>query len=280
MATNGQKLCLHWNDFRENVSTAFGDLRQDKEFTDVTLACEDGQQVEAHKVVLVASSPFFMNILKRNKHPHPLIYLRGVRSDNLMAMFDFIYHGEANIRQENLESFLIFAEEVQLKGLKGNPIKKEEEAFEDSATDPLQSKSPKSKAVSRKKSVKKIVSVENLLKTAPSEKSLTLNDDPTTNATGVESLDQQVKSMMKSLDEEVKSMMTSSTNANVKYLRICKVCGKEGSMAHIMGHIEANHIAEISIPCDICGTICPTRPALRMHKSKYHKKQSKEEKAE
>ena len=29
------------------------DLREDKEFTDVTLACEDGQQVEAHKVVLV-----------------------------------------------------------------------------------------------------------------------------------------------------------------------------------------------------------------------------------
>ena len=82
MATNGQKLCLHWNEFRENVSTAFGDLRQDKEFTDVTLACEDGQQVEAHKVVLVASSPFFQHILKRNKHSHPLIYMRGVRSEN------------------------------------------------------------------------------------------------------------------------------------------------------------------------------------------------------
>ena len=49
-------------DFRENVSSAFEDLREDKEFTDVTLACEDGQQVEAHKVVLIASSPFFLNI--------------------------------------------------------------------------------------------------------------------------------------------------------------------------------------------------------------------------
>ena len=64
MATADEKLCLQWNDFRENISSAFGDLRQDKEFTDVTLACEDGQQVEAHKVVLVASSPFFMNLLK------------------------------------------------------------------------------------------------------------------------------------------------------------------------------------------------------------------------
>ena len=59
-----EKLCLQWNDFRENISSAFEDLRQDKEFTDVTLACEDGQQVEAHKGVLVASSPFFQNILK------------------------------------------------------------------------------------------------------------------------------------------------------------------------------------------------------------------------
>ena len=108
MATNSQKLCLHWNEFRENVSTAFGDLRQDKEFTDVTLACEDGQQVEAHKVVLVASSPFFMNILKRNKHPHPLIYMTDVKSNNLMAMVDFMYQRGANVFQEDFDSFFQF----------------------------------------------------------------------------------------------------------------------------------------------------------------------------
>ena len=43
-------------DFEDN---AFGELREGKDFTDVTLACEDGQQVEAHKVVLTSSSPFF-----------------------------------------------------------------------------------------------------------------------------------------------------------------------------------------------------------------------------
>ena len=51
-----------------SINSAFGDLREDKEFTDVTLACEDGQQVEAHEVVLTASSPFFFNLLKTNKH--------------------------------------------------------------------------------------------------------------------------------------------------------------------------------------------------------------------
>ena len=56
------KLCLKWNDFQENVNTAFGSLRVDKDFSDVTLACEDGQQFEAHKVILAASSPFFQNL--------------------------------------------------------------------------------------------------------------------------------------------------------------------------------------------------------------------------
>ena len=54
MQRSDEKLCLQWNDFRDNVSSAFGDLRDDKEFTDVTLACEDGQQVEAHTVILAA----------------------------------------------------------------------------------------------------------------------------------------------------------------------------------------------------------------------------------
>ena len=68
---------------QKDISSTFGDLREDKEFTDVTMACQDGQQVKAHKVVLIASSPFFLNILKRNKHSHPLIYMRGVKSENL-----------------------------------------------------------------------------------------------------------------------------------------------------------------------------------------------------
>ena len=74
-----EKLCLKWNDFQDNVNTAFGRLREGTEFVDVTLACEDGQQVEAHKVILAASSPFFDNLLKKNRHPHPLIFMKGVK---------------------------------------------------------------------------------------------------------------------------------------------------------------------------------------------------------
>ena len=116
-----EKLCLQWNDFQEIIKSAFVNLREDNDFTDVTLACEDGQQVEAHKVILASSSPFFQKLLGRNKHPHPLIYMRGVKSDDLLAIVDFLYRGEANVFQENLDSFLAVAEELQLKGLMGKP---------------------------------------------------------------------------------------------------------------------------------------------------------------
>ena len=54
-----EKLCLQWNDFKDNVNSVFEKLRGDREFTDVTLVCEDGQQMEIYKVVLASSSPFF-----------------------------------------------------------------------------------------------------------------------------------------------------------------------------------------------------------------------------
>ena len=114
-----EKLCLQWNDFKENVNSAFGKLRSNKEFTDVTLVCEDGHQMEAHKVILASSSPFFEKILLRSKHSHPLIYLRGFQSKDFASILDFLYFGEANVYQDDLDSFLAIAEEIKLKGLTG-----------------------------------------------------------------------------------------------------------------------------------------------------------------
>ena len=85
----------------------------------MTLACEDGQQVEAHKVILAFSIPFFQKWLTRNKHNHPLVYMRGMKSENLLAIVDFLYYGKVNVYQQNLDSFLVIAEEFQLKGLIG-----------------------------------------------------------------------------------------------------------------------------------------------------------------
>ena len=51
--------------------------------------------------------------------------MKGVRSDDLTAVIDFLYYGEANVYQENLDSFLSIAEELQLKGLEGSKDQQE-----------------------------------------------------------------------------------------------------------------------------------------------------------
>ena len=118
-----EKFCLRWNDFESNISVAFRELREDKDFFDVTLACED-DQIQAHKVILSACSPFFRTVLKRNPHERPLLYLKGVRYLDIVAVLNFMYHGEVNVAQEDLNTFLAVAEDLQVKGLTQNNSEK------------------------------------------------------------------------------------------------------------------------------------------------------------
>lgn len=115
-----QKFNLKWNEFQNNVNVAFKALRLERDFSDVSLACEDatGQEIEAHKLILAASSPLFQKLLRASELKQPLVLIRGVSLANLVAIVDFLYHGEVNILQENLESFLELSEELQLKGLR------------------------------------------------------------------------------------------------------------------------------------------------------------------
>ena len=113
------KFCLQWNEFEANITSGFQDLREEKDFFDVTLACED-EQISAHKVILSACSPFFRTILRRNSHPHPLLYMKGVKFTELESILYFMYHGRVNIAQEDLTNFLSVAEDLKVKGLTQN----------------------------------------------------------------------------------------------------------------------------------------------------------------
>ena len=95
----------------------------------------DGDMVRAHKLVLSACSPLFRVMLKKNSHPQPMIFLRGwvascslfsssietltsrIRFPDMVAILNFMYHGEANVNQEDLQMFLAAAEELRIKGL-------------------------------------------------------------------------------------------------------------------------------------------------------------------
>ena len=114
-----EKFCLRWNDFENNISVAFREIREEKDFFDITLSCGQ-RQIQAHKLILSACSPFFRTVLKQNPHQHPLLYLKGVEFSDLQSVLNFMYHGEVNVAQEELNSFLSVAEELQVKGLTQN----------------------------------------------------------------------------------------------------------------------------------------------------------------
>ena len=246
-----EELCLKWNDFQENVNQAFSSLREDKDLSDVTLACEDGQQVEAHKVVLATSSPVFQNLLKKNRHPHPLIYMKGFKFENLLAIIDFLYCGEANVFQEDLDAFLAIAEELELKGLTGqkhveNRIEPKEMTSKlNLKMENWTSLSTQSKLAQKKNTFHSELSQERIL-----------------------SVHNFVSADVQELDAKVKSMMEKSQNmaSGGKKACICKVCGKEGQWVAIRDHIEANHLEGVTLPCSACGKMFRSRARLRKHK--------------
>ena len=239
---NTEKLCLRWNDFQENLNSAFGGLRNDQDFADVTLACEDGTQIETHKVILASSSPFFMEILKKNKHPHPLIYMRGLKAEALVAMVDFLYYGEANVNQESLDVFLGLAEELKLNGLPGSSNESNMQEFSNQAFVP-------EKNVEEKK--------PHVKTTSNIPRPLNTNQDVETGSFSGELVSVEADR----LEEQVKSMIIRTNNVifvgkKKGFAYACTLCGKEGHLTNIKTHIEANHIAgNISHSCDICGKI-------------------------
>jgi len=277
-----EKFCLKWNDFQANISSTFSDLRKDNEFSDVTLAGEDGQQVEAHKVILAASSPFFKNILGKNKHTNPLIYMRGIKTDELVAILDFLYYGETNVLEENLDSFLALAEELKLKGLskssgiEANPI----------IADPRQKASNKK----RKPFVKEENIATDISVPITDQDVSTIQQEADADGALIGALGEGKQGLvalpsytftgeMQELDAKIKSMMVQSQNTiqNGKSrvrAHICTVCGKEGLGRNIKDHIESNHIYGVSIPCNFCEKTFRTTASLRGHTTRAHTVQS------
>ena len=109
--------CLKWNEFEENIRNSFKSFRSEGKLFDVTLATDDGHQVQAHKVILSAGSDFFKNIFSEYNQSNMLIYLKGISRTDLENVTNFLYNGETLVTQQDLNSFLETAQELKVTGL-------------------------------------------------------------------------------------------------------------------------------------------------------------------
>ena len=228
----------------------------------MTLLCEDNQQVEAHRVILSTCSAFFMNVLKKSKHSHPMIYMRGVKPNNLVAIVDFIYNGETNIFQDNLDEFLKLAEELQLKGLAGNF---KEDTINEVVTNKPQKTKSNEKRNTEPMSPPVLAKEENQVQDVPSDEygTVAVSDLNSSKVSNVEELDGQIDSMLQKVD-----------GSGMYTVWACSVCGKQSKQrSNIRQHIEARHTDGISHPCDQCGKVMRSRNSLAKHIIAFHKPQ-------
>jgi len=123
--SNDSNFVLSWDQHEENRTSTLKSLWENEDFLDVTIACDD-DQIDAHKVILSAASPFFQKILKRNPHSHPLIYLRGTTKKEVQSLLNFIYSGETHVLQEELEDFMALSNSLGVKGLVREELEKKE----------------------------------------------------------------------------------------------------------------------------------------------------------
>ena len=263
--SSSEKFSLKWNDFQENITVAFVILRDDTRFTDVTLVSEDGESVEAHKVILSASSPFFTNILKLNKHSNPLIYLKGFKAKELHSLLDFMYHGEANIYQDDLDLFLAKAADLKLKGLTGAG---EEQGKEEAVKN---QREPRIKPDTETNQFENNAEKE-LLTGAFSDGKYNSNSTTTVLATLNVSFNGGTA-------EDLKSTVRSMITQEGKVLT-CTVCGKTTDRslnihARLLmeQHVESLHVDGVAYDCTKCQKTYGSKRALQKHAHNTHDKQ-------
>ncbi|XP_023287677.1 protein bric-a-brac 2 isoform X2 [Orussus abietinus] len=121
----GQHYCLRWNNYQSNMTSVFHQLLQTEAFVDVTLACNEAS-LKAHKVVLSACSSYFQKLLLSNPCKHPTIIMpQDVCFNDLKFIIEFVYRGEIDVSQAELQSLLKTADQLKIKGLCEVPESKE-----------------------------------------------------------------------------------------------------------------------------------------------------------
>ena len=246
-----EKFCLKWNDFQTNIGKSFKSLRHDDDLFDVTLVSDDHNQVSAHKLVLSACSEYFKNIFKTNKHSHPLLCLEGVTSQELNNVLDYIYNGEIQIYQDNLDRFLDVAQRFKLEGLIGNATPKEEEVVVNDNNSCNEINVRQFKEVDSKFSPESMIS-KNSFFSAISPLETVIPGD----FTSINELNQRI-------EEEI----IREPGGVFK----CGRCQKQfNKISNVKEHIET-HFDGLSFPCQLCGKDFRSRQCLRKHKINHHK---------
>ena len=243
-----EKFSLTWNDFQQTVSNSFRSLRKETDFFDVTLVSDDEIHWNGHKLVLSACSGFFKSIIKKSSSPHPMIYLSGISSRNLEFIMDYIYQGEVQIFQEQLDDFLEVAQKLKIAGL-----------------------------INTNTDYKEVKQENKITRNNPEKsKDTQENEYFDSSAVSMANLIEEPRFQVEKL--KLPSMDTTELDQKIQELIIvkggtftCSLCGKTASTKQNLGKHVETHIEGLSFPCQQCDRSFRSRNTLQKHKSVNHK---------
>ena len=112
-----RKYNLTWQHYSDHLKSMMKDLMMNEEFSDVTLVTEDKKHIKANSNVLSACSPFFKDILKKEKNSSQIMYLRGIQFSEMESIMQFIYLGETSFNEERIDEFLAVAKTLEVSEL-------------------------------------------------------------------------------------------------------------------------------------------------------------------
>ena len=254
-----QKVSINWDDHNNNFRESLQELKDNENFLDVTLVCDDDTQIKAHKNVLSVGSNFFRNILRKNPHPEPLLYLKGLRHSELLPIVEFIYLGEVEIAQDNLDKFLSAAKDLKIKGLiemkdsvvQCVPMKTDNEENEDKNKSSLKDDDLDSYPLN----------LEDCSKLYKVEKSNGVQEDLV---------------VFSDTDREEKGYLIDRIESFIEKEDIlwkCKECGKVAKKrSSIRSHAETHIKGMPLVNCGICGKSYKSMTVLNAHRRQYHKR--------
>ena len=173
--------------------------------------------------------------------------MRGLKAKDLEAIVDFIYHGEANIYQEDLDGFLALAEELQLKGSAGAQDDSSE-AVQEQIETTKQLKSQQKPNLRKdeypyhpEKSEESDIAIANIVPVDAGKLLVPLDTN------------------REDLKAQLESMMIKAEDGEIKY--ICRICGKTAkgkdwgtAKKDMRRHIET-HMEGLSYSCNQCGKV-------------------------
>ena len=221
-------------------------FRNEDYLHDVTLVSDDHHQVSAHKLVLSACSEYFKNIFKHNSklNAHPLLCLDGISSGDLNDIMDYIYNGEVQIFQENLDRFLNVAQRLKLEGLMENDagfqnnFNETKIAKEEDETLPYETRNE----INEPLKPRQVANAERVIVPVFSESAVDIED----------TVNQHF--------ERVSSGVYK-----------CKLCGKIAKKSiDLKRHIET-HIDGVSYECNVCAKTFRSKNSLGCHMTVFHK---------